>query len=143
MSNKTRPAVEDRGEIALTLGGMEMVLRPSYEAINAIEVATGKGLLQLARDALEAKLTLGEASQIACEAICAWGRETGDEQASGATAKRLGALILESEQGFHGVLSTLAAMLSVAVTGGYTSAGKMKPTTMTKTTTATKPPVVG
>src|SRR3546814_8479413 len=51
--NTDRPHVEERGELALMLDGQDMVLRPSYEAIDAFEKATGKGLLMLARDSLK------------------------------------------------------------------------------------------
>ncbi|KTT72617.1 hypothetical protein [Sphingomonas endophytica] len=141
MSDVSRSAVEDRGELSLTLAGVEMGLRPSYEAIDATEKALGRGLVDIARSALNATLTLGETAQIATEAIRAWGRDADSRDAAGATAPRIGRLILDSDQGFHGCLKTIAAMLSLAVTGGYDSAGNLKPTATTKTTD--EAPVVG
>lgn len=135
MDDTTRSPVEDRGELALTLDGMLFGLRPSYEAIDAIEKALGRGLVDVARDALSAKLSLGATAQIACECIRAWGRETQDKNASGANAPRIARLILDSEGGFHAVLQTVSAMLSLAVTGGYDSAGNLKPPATTITTT--------
>lgn len=129
-----RPPVSDRGEIALILDGQEMGLRPSYEAIDAIEQALGRGLIDVARDAIAGRLSLGATAQIACECIRAWGRENGDKGASGANATRIGRLILDSPDGYHGALKNLSAMLSLAVTGGYDSAGNLRPSATTKTT---------
>lgn len=124
-----RPPVSERGEFVLALGGEDLVLRPSYEAIEGFEAATGKGLLLLAREALTAKTTVGEAAQIACECVRAWGRETGSTSASAAQAKKIARMILDGP-GFHTALETIAAMLSLATTGGYDSSGKLKPVTM-------------
>jgi hypothetical protein len=133
-----RPAEPERGEVSITLEGEEMVLRPSHEAISAFERMTGKGLLILAREALNGSLSLGETAQVMCECIRAWGRHVDNKSAAGAGADRIAELVLESEGGFRAALATLAGVLSMAVTGGYTAQGEMKPTT-TKTTA----PVVG
>ena len=93
-ASTARPASEQRGEMSLILDGMEMVMRPTFEAIEAFELKTGKGLLQLARESLAASLTVGECAQIATECIRAWGREVDDENASGANAKKIAALII-------------------------------------------------
>ncbi len=134
MTDVSRPAVEDRGELTLSLAGAEMGLRPSYEAIDAIERALGRGLVDVARAALNGTLTLGETAQVAAEAIRAWGRDADSKDAAGASATRIGKLILDSDDGFHGNLKTLSAMLSLAVTGGYDSSGNLKPAAKTKTT---------
>lgn len=135
-----RPAVEERGELTLELGGASMSLRPSYEAIVGFEAATGKGLLQLAREALNGRLTLAETAQVACECVRAWGREAGDQNAAGSNAKKVAKLILEAEGGLHATLQTVSAMLSLAVTGGYDASGEAKPSAMT---TTAKAPVDG
>ncbi len=134
MTDGARPAVEDRGELTLSLAGVEMGLRPSYEAIDAMEKALGRGLVDIARAALGGTLTLGETAQVATEAIRAWGRDADSKDAAGATPVRIGRLILDSDEGFHGNLKLVAAMLSLAVTGGYDSSGNLKPVTKTKTT---------
>jgi len=128
------PVLGARGELTLVLDGSPMGLRPSYEAIEAIEAATGRGLIDLARDALGGRLSLGATAQIATECIRAWGREHENGSASGANAKRVAKLILDSDEGFHGTLQTLSAMLSLAVTGGYDSSGELRPSTKTTTT---------
>lgn len=127
----TRPYLSERGEMALLLDGVEMVMRPTYEAIIAFERATGKGLLQLARDALAGALTLGEVAQIACECIRAWGRDVEDKGAAGANPKRVADLILEGDGGLHKASVTVGALLTMASTGGYTAQGKPKPATTT------------
>ena len=119
-----------RGEAFLLLDGVVMGMRPSYEAITAFERDTGKGLLQLARDALNAALTLGETAQVACHCIRAWGRNVDDVSAKGAQNDRIAELIMESNGGFREALAAIAGLLSLAATGGYTSAGEAKAATM-------------
>lgn len=136
------PANEDRGELSLILDGTNMVLRPTYEALNEIEQTLDRGLVDLARDAIDGKLKLSETAQIATACIRAWGRETGDKGAAGATATRIARLIVDSEAGLHSALRTISAMLSLAVTGGYDSAGEMRPSAK-MTTTTEKAPVDG
>lgn len=136
-----RATVEDRGEFALNLAGVTMGLRPSYEAIDAVEKALGRGVLDVTRDALAGRLSMGETAQVACECVRAWGRETNDKGAAGSNAVRIGQLIYDSEGGLHGAQQTVAAMLSLVVTGGYSASGELKPAT-TKTTTE-KAPVAG
>jgi hypothetical protein len=134
-----RPHVDERGEIALTLGDMTLVMRPSYEAIIGFEAATGRGSYELSQSALAGRLTLAEMAQVACECIRAWGRATGDTSAKGSNPKKIAELIIESEGGIRDAMSTIAGMLVLTVTGRYTSKGELKPTTMT-----TEPaPVVG
>ena len=64
-----RPAVEERGELSLLLDGTMMVLRPTFEAIQSIEGTLGRGLVDLARDAIAGKLSLADTAQIATECI--------------------------------------------------------------------------
>lgn len=129
-----RPITEERGELSLMLDGADMGLRPSYEAIQAIETTLGRGLVDLARDGIAGKLSLSETAQIATECIRAWGREVEDKGAAGANSVRVAKLILDSDGGLYGAQKTVSAMLSLAVTGGYNSAGEMKPSTTTVTT---------
>jgi hypothetical protein len=136
-----RSTVEDRGEFSLLLAGTSMGLRPSYEAIDAIEKTLGRGAVDITRQALAGKLSMGETAQVACECIRAWGREAEDKGAAASNPVKVGQLIYDSPDGLHGALQTIAAMLSLVVTGGYTSSGELKPAT-TMTTTE-KAPVVG
>lgn len=124
--NTVRSASEERGELALTLEGAEYVLRPSYEAIDAFEGKTGKGLLELAQLALSGKLRAGELAQVAAECIRAWGRATDQASMAAVNARRIAELIVESEGGMAGAMGILSAMLSMAATGGYTAQGEMK-----------------
>ncbi|MDX3908423.1 MAG: GTA-gp10 family protein [Sphingobium sp.] len=125
-----RAPEQARGELSLRIDGGEMGLRPSFEAITAFERETGKGLLLLAREALSGSLTLGETAQIACQCIRAWGRDTGSIGAKGARADRIAELILESDGGIREALATVAGLLSLAATGGYSAKGEAKAATM-------------
>ena len=144
MADETsRPAIEDRGELKLVLLGRDFVMRPTYEAVTAIETTAGRGLVELARDAVAGKMTLADTAQIACECIRAYGREEGDKDASGATAPRIARLILDSPEGLFGALQQVSALLSLAATGGFDSSGKMKPVTTMMTKTTEEAPVAG
>ena len=62
----------ERGEVDLTLGGVTYLLRPSYEAMRAIERQTGKTLLQLSVSVAGGRyggLTLDEMGIILLEGI--------------------------------------------------------------------------
>lgn len=124
-----RPHVEERGEIAILLDGAEMIMRPSYEAIVAFEMSTGKGLLQLTREALGGTLSLPEAAQVVTECVKAWGRATENRSMQAIGAVRIGELIIESPGGYRVALNTLAGLLSMAATGAYTASGELKPAT--------------
>ena len=134
-------ANEDRGELAVILDGTTMVLRPTFEALSEIEQTLDRGLVDLARDALGAKLKLADTAQIVTVCVRAWGKETENKGAAGANAQRIARLIVDSDGGLYTVLQTVAKMLSIAVTGGYNSLGELKPST-TMTTTE-KAPVDG
>lgn len=133
----TRPASAERGEVVLVLDGGDYVLRPSFEAIAAFEESTGKGLLQLARDAVDGGLRLHEMAEIVCECIRAWGRATGTKSAAGVNARRIGELLVEADGGMMAVQRVIAGVLAMASTGGYTALGERKAeATTTKTTTS-------
>ncbi|MEK9211718.1 GTA-gp10 family protein [Sphingomonas sp. 2378] len=136
----TRTASAERGETTLVLDGETLGLRPSFEAIEEIELTLDRGLVDIARDAIDLKLKLGAVAQIVCALVRAFGRATGNKGAAGANPKRIGRLILESDGGMLIAQKQLSGLLSVAVTGGYDSEGNPKPTTMTTTEEA---PVVG
>jgi len=133
-------ANEDRGELAVILDGTTMVLRPTFEALSEIEQTLDRGLVDLARDALGAKLKLADTAQIVTVCVRAWGKETENKGAAGANPQRIARLIVDSDGGLYTVLQTVEKVLSVAVTGGYNSAGELKPSTMT---TTEKAPVDG
>lgn len=126
-----RPPVTERGEIVLILDGQDFCLRPSHEAIFEFEAITGQGLLQLTRSALDGSMPVSVLAQVATECIKAWGRATKSTSAAAVNAQRVAELILESDQGYRGALVSVASMLSLASTGGYTASGELKPVTTT------------
>lgn len=128
-------ANETRGEIALDLDGTEYVLRPSYEAIQAIEKKLGRGLLALARTAADGDLTLNETATVAAECIKAHGRAIDDRMLAASTPERIAEMIYETPNGQAGVMGRLAVMLGLAVTGGYDKVGELKPAKATPAAT--------
>ena len=132
-STSARPASEERGEMALILEGVEYVLRPSHEAIEAVEKLTGRGLLELTREAVHGKLTISETAQIATEFIRAFGRATESPAVVGVKAPRIRELMGEAEGGFQSAMAIVAGVLSLASTGGYTASGELKAATIPTT----------
>ena len=133
MSDARQP-VADRGEASLTLAGTVMGLRPSFEALDAIEKALGRGLVDLATAAIHKQLRMSETGQIACELIRAFGRDADDAGASKSTAPRVTELIMASEGGLLAAMQTIGGVLAIAVNGGYDTQGNLKPPTTTMTT---------
>lgn len=115
-----------RGEVSLELGGTKLGLRPTFDAIEAFETATDRSLLQLARIAIRGEMKLGELSQVVEACAKAWGVAKGDELAQQVNARKIARLIVESDGGVAGALTLVAAMLSIAATGGYTAEGEAK-----------------
>ena len=120
-----------RGELSITLDGAEYVLRPSFEAISAFEAATGKGIIQLARDADSGVLGTGALAQIVAETMRAQGRAIGDNVLAASQTKTVAGLIIESDGGVHRVMAIVAGLLAIAATGGYTASGELKATAAT------------
>jgi hypothetical protein len=117
-------ANEERGEVDLELDGTRFVLRPSYEAVIAVEKATGKGILALAFAAKDGGISLTEAGIVTAELVRAWGRSTGEAVAANVDTDRITELI--HVYGLMRVTLRLAIVLTNAVTGGCKSDGSPK-----------------
>lgn len=115
-----------RGEISLDLGGTEYVLRPTHEAILAIERKAGKGLIALARDCAGGLLSLPDLSLIIAECVKAQGRAKDDAMMAAVQPDRLAELILDSDGGITAAAGRTSLLLMLAATGGYTSQGELK-----------------
>jgi len=120
------PANETRGEISLQLDGVDFVLRPSFEALVAIEQDSGKGLIDLAREAEGGTLSLQTVAIIAMRCIQAWGAATKNEMAQGVNADKIARLIMSSDGGLMAAMLRIRILLTLAVTGGYTPSGERK-----------------
>jgi hypothetical protein len=119
------PVNPARGEAEIVLEGTTFGLRPSYEAVVAIEEATGLALGVLASAAATLRLPLAKLALVVTELIKAWGRSTETRSATLVNPDRIGALIHD------------AGVLHGAATGGYYASGEARPaTTTTGTTTA-------
>lgn len=129
---KSKPeaqAVDVRGQIKVSLGGADYMLRPSHEAIEAIESTLGRSLMELAQQALAGTLKIADLAIICAEMMRAHGRANPDAGPSykGAQAERLAGLIYEASP--PTITARVAIVLMGAVTGGYTAAGEPKPAT--------------
>src|SRR5689334_20584113 len=119
-----RPANKLRGEVFLTLDSTDFVLRPSYEALLAIEEKTGKTILALYNAATEADIGLRDTAITVTELIRAWGRATDDPVAKNVDLDRVGQLI--QGESLMGVALKLTVVLGLAITGGYEPDGTRK-----------------
>lgn len=119
------PIVTDRGEFALELEGARYGLRPSYEALDAIEEETGQGLMELTQQALRGGLNRMQLAIIACACIRAWGRANGNSNAAGASVENIGRMMMTAPGGLADTMATVGALLSLAVTGGITTEGEV------------------
>lgn len=129
-------ANEVRGEVSLTLDGQEFVLRPSFEAIAAIKKKLGRSIQQLHDDCRNGALDV-ELATIATECIKAHGKAVNDPMIRGVKEERIGELIMESEGGFVIASASIALLLMLAATGGYTAKGEPKALPTTSPTTET------
>lgn len=125
-----RSANSVRGEVTLDLEGVDYVLRPTYSALIEVEEQTGRGVIELARQANRGELTTRDTAIVATAFIRAGGRARDDKSAANVNPRRVGELLLERPDGLVGAMGTLAAVLTAAATGGYTASGEAKPAAM-------------
>lgn len=116
----------ERGEFNLVLDGAVYGLRPSWEAIQAFEDETGKGLIELARSCMGGMARTREVAIVATHCIRAMGRASNDASLIGVNVDKVGKLIGESDGGNAAVTMMIGAMLGLAITGGITSEGEVK-----------------
>lgn len=124
-------AIAERGEHMLDLAGVSYRLRPSHQAMRAIEAKTERSSLELVRMGNVGALSLDQLGAIAAELIRA-GAE--DEMGRAVHADRIGELIYE--QGVAGVTFRLTAVLADAVSGGRKASGEAKAAAAATTGTA-------
>lgn len=118
-----RAANAQRGEHELTLAGVTYRLRPSHDAIVAIEEVTGRSIMDLYRAGNVGGLTLTQLGQIAGELIRAGASET-DELTAQVDDERIGELIFE--EGVFRAMARLTLCLVDAASGGRTASGEAK-----------------
>jgi hypothetical protein len=120
-------AANDRGEVFLPLEGVEYGLRPSREAISAIERQL-RPLAVLAGEATRLELPLEDLGVIAAEMMRAYGKCHPDDPNivtyQSSTPERLADLIFEL--GVPKACVRFRELLLAALLGGVTAAGEMK-----------------
>jgi hypothetical protein len=111
----------ERGEDELVLAGKAYKLRPSHDALKAIELATGRSIIELMRSGNAGAIKLGELGVVGGELIRAG---ADDDMVRSVSDDRISELILE--EGLAGPISTLTLCLLSAATGGRTASGEAK-----------------
>jgi len=126
---------DTRGQITLPVDGTEYVLRPSYEAIMAIERITRRSLYELAGEATQGRMSCEVMAIVCAEMMRAFGKANPEDPLAssyrGAKPEALGPMIYEA--GGPKVCARLAVVLIGALTGGYDSSGEAKAVTGTTT----------
>lgn len=119
--------VDVRGHISVPLDGEQFVLRPSFEAIKAIEEITGKDHSQLAHEAVQQRLSYTDMGIICAEMMKAHGKANPDDPMKssyiGAKPEKIEKLIYET--GKTKVAVRLAVVLVASLSGGYTREGEL------------------
>jgi hypothetical protein len=118
-----------RGEVTIDLDA-RYAMRPSFEAIEAIEEQTGKSVLALLVASERGNLLSKEVYVIVCEFIKAWAKEriaSGENtpetrNAAGSNVGRIGDLVYKS--GLLNAQLRLRIVLGAAVTGGTIPTGE-------------------
>jgi hypothetical protein len=129
--------VNRRGELTLDLGGASYGLRPSFDAIEAIESKV-QPLETLVAELNEGRVRAAELGIIAAELMRAYGAAHPDDPLKhdyqGANPRKLAELIYDA--GIPRVRMVLFVILAGALTGGYDAKGEAKPATENKATSA-------
>lgn len=130
-------AVDLLGQLTVTLGGTEYMLRPSRQAISNIERGMGKSLTQITLQCGSLALSTDELGLCVAELMKAYA--VFDPKASadyrGAKAEKCADLIFEN--GPVDVARRLAIIFTGALTGGYTASGEVKAVQATTEATLT------
>lgn len=118
--------VDARGQLSVELGGARYILRPSEEAISAVEEELGHSLEQLVAMTAYSRLTLQQTAVIVTHMMRAYGKANPEAGADyqGAKVETVRSLIFEA--GVPKIRARLMPLLSGAMTGGYTSEGELK-----------------
>jgi len=120
------PEVDVRGHITIPLEGEEFVLRPSFDAIKAIESITQKDHAQLAHEAVQQRLSYTDMGIVCAEMMKAHGKANPTDPMKssylGAKPEKLEKLIYET--GKTRIMVRLAVVLVAALSGGYTREGE-------------------
>jgi hypothetical protein len=121
--------VDTRGQICVELEGVSYMLRPSREAIAAIELQTGRSLYDLAGEAISGRMQTATLGLIVAELMRAYGKANPEDQLhttyAAAKPERIAELI--HEEGVPFIVPPIVAVLMGALTGGYTASGEVKP----------------
>lgn len=124
-----------RGEVSVQMEGEDYVLRPTYDAITAVEEQTGRSIQQLALAADEGSLPLRHAAIVVTEFVKAWGRENDKPYFAQFTVRRIAELLFA--EGLLKVNPRVALALWQALTGGHVPGEANAAGTTTTTTTTT------
>jgi len=127
-----------RGELTITLEGVEYPLRPSYTAITAFEEKTGKSLQELAISADGGALSLAQMAVIVVETMTAFGRANDRKDLVGWKVEHVRELLFNA--GLMIVQPRIALLLAMALTGGH-NPGEATATGETTTMTTESTPV--
>lgn len=105
----------NRGEVQVTLGGQTHIMRPTFEALVAIEERTGMSLLRIVEKASDRDISLGTIGAVVYEGIKATNPDLK------LTFKEVGRLVVAS--GITNLIEPVVKLLSEAIVAGQEEAG--------------------
>lgn len=130
----TAPGNAARGEHSFELGGRTYLLRPSMEAVNAIEDALDLSSAQILARANASALRLAEVAVIMAELVRA-GAAADDAMTRGVSPAGMEPLVYE--KGVAGLMPFLTLLFLEVVSGGRDREGNVAAVSMTTGTTTT------
>jgi hypothetical protein len=107
-----------RGEVAIELAGRSYVLRPTFEALSAIETDPGAGLAELARRIVAGDWRLVDFTAIALHGLRA-------HEGRRRTREAVGALVVET--GLNDCALPMASFLRAGLLGGRAAEASEEP----------------
>lgn len=119
-----------RGEHSLTLAGTSYVLRPTFEATQALEAELGRSLHELFRGANAFALSYADLGAI-CGTYIRAGAAQGDRLTAMVSDQRVAELIYE--EGTAQVFPVVTLLIADAISGGRKSSGEAKAAATTAT----------
>jgi hypothetical protein len=122
VSNAKGAAANARGEVAIMLGGKRYVMRPDFEAIQAIDEASGS-ILALSRR-LGSHPSLADFALVVTEGIRAHGRFTKNAMLAHYGIDGVKRMIARAGIANPAITAPIGAFMAAAITGGVAEPGE-------------------
>lgn len=127
-----------RGEVSISLEGVEYGMRPTFEAVTEIEEQTGLSTMQLSNDSGRGRLSLNLQAIVITACIKAWGAEQNPPRTDTPHFLAENVARLIHAEGILKAQPRVDLLLTQALTGGYIPGEALAAGTTKKTRTPRK-----